>query len=289
MIRQHRKQADLAEQIGTNDREIRRIISGQVPSSEKELKDLCKALGISKARIESVIATGDRYELRAVDRSFVERSGWSGLDLLTRLRALDHAIVGTLAEKSLEENEWEAPLEELVPVYMHHPDTWRVVINGDENIVGYWHFNVLTPDKYARARTGKLLDQELTSEALLPLNFPGIYDIYISFMGILPSYNNALVGGFYRLLFSLIDVLDQLSNDEVGIYVHSVCANSLTSEARKLCEAVPMPLVAKHEVEGCVFEDTMINILMNLRGRIPISRRRQFEAVLERYMATKRA
>ncbi len=282
------KQADLAERVGTTDREIRRIVSGQVPSTEALLKRLGKALRISKARMDSVLAVGDRYQLRVVDRSFVESKGWSGLDLLRRLREIDHAIVGTLAGKNLAENEWEAPLEQLVPVYMEHPDTWRIIINGDEAVVGYWHFDVLTPEKYKRAKLGKLLDRELTDDALLPLAMPGEYDIYIAFMGVLPAYNNALVGGFHRLLFSFIDVLDQLSNEETGIYVGWVCANALTDEATKLCALLPIPKVTDHELEGHIFEDRMESVLQHLRWRVPPSRRAPFDEMLTRYSSFSR-
>jgi transcriptional regulator with XRE-family HTH domain len=279
-IRERRKarglsQKELASKMRCQQSQVSDWEGDKNQPGASRLKLLAEHLG---CKIDDILV-GDKPGLVVADRDFVESIGWSGRDLLQRLRALDHEIVETLSGRSLAHNAWEAPIEKLMPVYWDNPSTWRIIFDG-KKVVGYWHFNALTAEKYDRARRGRLLDRELTNLALVPMEVPGEYNIYISFMGILAKYRG-LRRGFQVLLFSFLDILDELSQ-ETGIYVRFICANSLTTDGEKLCALLGIPRIGKHQLEGVVFQDTVENMLKNLQAR-NASIFQKYDPLLKRY------
>lgn len=128
---------------------------------------------------------------------------WDGTTLLDHLIKLDYATIsGLTAENEGHSEQWS-------PVFMEHPDTWRLLIDGAENIVGYWHFVPLFNEEYQLARKGLLLDGDITSDKLSYFELPGFYNIYFVSISILPSYRG--VRNFRLLLDSLFQQFTELA------------------------------------------------------------------------------
>lgn len=282
------KQAYLAENLGVSERTVRRMATKGAPTSEKFLTRISGVLKVSRLELEQAIMTGSNYLITAGKDYIQEQLGWTARQLLERLRHLDHDAVSVLQNYDLDENPHEANLDELVSVYWDHPDTWRVIFDDEKNVVGYWHFDVLWPDKYEQARLGALLDNQMTSEAIMPLSISDWYDIYVAFFGVAPTYDNASANTVRRLFESLLDVIDFLSDDERGMYINRVCANALGANAFRLCKRFGMKEIAKHSVEGVVFEGNLEAILGRAQSLISPRRKNQYDRLVERYTSQRR-
>ena len=103
------------------------------------------------------------HDLNIASLSDVYEWGWTGYDLLESLITdIDLRTLPALTEKA------EGTPEQWVPVFVNHPDTWRLLIAGPKQIVGYWHFVPLLDDMYDFAKRGELSDSDITCNRMAP-------------------------------------------------------------------------------------------------------------------------
>lgn len=173
--------------------------------------------------------------------------GWSGQQLLDRLIQLDYATMAGITGES------EGNTQQWAPVFMEHPDTWRLLIDGPENIVGYWHFVPLEDSDFRLAKSGQLLDSQISSDQLCFFELPGSYCIYFVSITILPLYKT--VSNFSLLLDSFFAQLTYLAENDV--FVGEICANAITDYGRSMCRRLEMELVCDHKHQGTIFHRTI--------------------------------
>lgn len=132
---------------------------------------------------------------------------------------------------------------------MEHPDTWRLLIDSSEKIVGYWHFVPLFDEEYELAKNGKLLDGEITNDRLAYLAVPGTYNMYFVSITILPEFRG--VANFRLLLNSFLKQLSELAKD--GIYFNEICTNAFTRAGESLCRTLGMSYQGTHSEKGRLY------------------------------------
>src|SRR5258707_7681908 len=121
------KKFDLGQRISVRERTLRLMVSICTPTKEGFLTQISKEMNISRRKIDQQIAGGNNY-LHDVGKEYVEEQlRWDGRELLTRLRRLDHDAIPALQKEDLQKNPHEADLDELIPVYLNHPETWRIL------------------------------------------------------------------------------------------------------------------------------------------------------------------
>jgi hypothetical protein len=205
--------------------------------------------------------------LRIGDFEATAALGWSGADLLHRLIALDYEVLAHLTAPE------EGDVDQWAPVFMLHPPTWRMILDERDKVVGYWHFAVLRPDVYRTAVEGRLLDSQITTDALLPLTQEGRYDIYFTAVCVTPARRGARASG---LLFgALADVAVTLAAQ--GIFFARVCGNAYTPEGVRLCRKLGLSRSRPHKsARGEIYEGDFRDIA----ARFP---RRWRASLLEAY------
>jgi hypothetical protein len=190
--------------------------------------------------------------------AYIRSKGWTGVDLAAKLQTLDFEIIEGVTREN------EAPVDALGPIFEEYTQTWRILVDRHtEDIVGYWRFVPLLPKIYERARAGKLLDSELTSDVMRYFGLPGTYDIYIAAMAIRRRYRNGK--GDRKLFTSFLDILTELAKEE--IFIGKICANGLTETGEKLCQGVGMEFKTTHEFDGKIYEGDIVNILRGLETK----------------------
>lgn len=229
-------------------------------AEKRRADDANKAEEAARREKERARLNVDRNKVRIHGISFVQEKKWSGHELAAKLEKLDHSLIDALTEDD------EAAPEVLAAAYIDYPDTWRLLIDPLDNIVGYWRFAPLTERWYERARSGLLLDKELSVETMRYIGFPGNYDVYVPIMGLLPEYRNAR--GHSLLFRSFMDALTELAKAE--IFIGRVCATTFTAAGERLCEELGMERLRTHSSRGTVFEDKMADIIERLSSRGPL-------------------
>lgn len=232
---------------------VEAILFGKTPAREQRL-ELRAAIDKDK-----LVRQKAGENIRIADIRFVREKQWTGYDLAAKVADLDHVLIEGLTDDD------EAPPEVLADAYLDYPDTWRLVVDNFDRIVGYWRFVPLTEKWYERARSGTLLDKELALETMRHFWIPGTYDIHVPIMGILPEHRNARGN---RLLFvSFMDVLTDLA--KADIFIGRVCATAFTVAGARLCQMLGMTRLREHESRGIVFESRMIDIISTILERSP--------------------
>jgi hypothetical protein len=235
------RQLDAVDLTDPNNREI-------------EFRHFLRSLGLPDVGLGQLPAWPEPSgieELHIADLDTVSQWQWNGRQLLEKLIAFDYEILHELTP------EQEGHASQWAPVFLDHPDTWRLLITPANEIVGYWHFVPLFDDDYCRAMRGQLRDSEITTDKIRLFEFPGTYPVYFVSFGLLPRFRRTK--GYKLLLDSLFDVLFQLAKD--GIFLDQVCANAFTLSGDSMCKSFGLKCVGPHLEKGNIYCSTVSEIL----------------------------
>lgn len=177
--------------------------------------------------------------------------GWDGIKLLEEFIHLDYQTVEDLVPAH------EGQPEQWAPIFMHHPDSWRMLISSPEKIVGYWHFAPLFPEEFKLAINGILFDSQITADKIQIFELPGIYDIYFVQICLLPNYRTPKN---VKLLFeTFFSVLDNLSSE--NIFFRNICANAYTKSGHSLCKTFGLKYTREHHQHGSIYLGSIYDLL----------------------------
>lgn len=190
-------------------------------------------------------------ELYIGDLSKVTQLGWTGIQLLEKLISLDYQMFEDITP------EQEGHASQWAPVFLDHPDTWRLLLTPANEIVGYWHFVPLFDDDFKHATNGILRDSEITTDKVRVFELPGSYPLYFVSFGLMPRLRKTK--GYRLLVNSLFDVLLELAKE--GIFINQICANAFTPSGESLCKTLQMKYLHPHAERGKVFMTTLNDIL----------------------------
>ena len=186
--------------------------------------------------------SAERGKLKVADWGDVQSWGWSSADLLRRLIKLDRSLYGPNVSDQL-----EGTVHQWAPIFAEHPESWALLIAGPKGILGYWHFVALTTEMFERAKTGDLFESEITNDTIDSLEFPGVYNMYISMIGTVPSVRYAR----FRLLESLYDAIEAMAAR--GVFFREICADAFTAEGEWACRKQGMKELVAHKGKGTIF------------------------------------
>ena len=184
---------------------------------------------------------------RIADDRDVKMWGWDSKKLLDELIKLDYETMEGLTR------DMEGSTDQWADVFSESPDTWRLLVNGSESIIGYWHFVPLFPDDFQKAKLGELKDSEIVAERIMPLDIPGDYDIYVVSIALRRGYRNhedrsLLFGSFFEEVYSLA---------KDGIFIRNIITNAFTPDGFRTCTRFGMKAIAKHAQYGDIFYRTL--------------------------------
>jgi hypothetical protein len=177
--------------------------------------------------------------------------GWNGQMLAEELIRLDYMTIPSLIVRH------EGDTAQWAPVFMNQPDTWRLLVDKPQSIVGYWHFAPLRPEDFAVAKRGALLDSNITIDKVRFFGPPGFYDIYFSQVCMHPSFRKRR--GIQLLFKSIFQLFDDLSHR--GIFVKEICANAYTNVGSTLCRNFRLEYLCKHLERGKIYAGPVRNLV----------------------------
>ena len=194
-----------------------------------------------------------RADLQVADIADVLAWGWDGRRLSENLTTLDFGTTDalTLVHEG-NPNQWG-------PVFMKHPDTWRLLVARPEAIIGYWHIVPLLPAEYNLVKAGKLFDSQITVDAIPDHKRPGVYDVYFVQVCMLAAYRT--LGNIQLLFQTIFDVLATHADD--GIYVREVTANAYTRFGEALCCRFNLVPQCSHCEHGTIYSGSIANVLQH--------------------------
>ncbi|MGB8899350.1 MAG: hypothetical protein WCC90_09070 [Methylocella sp.] len=174
--------------------------------------------------------TGKRVSLESAKLEDVERWGWDDEKLLKVLVDLDHELIGELTDETAgNAKQWSS-------IFRNNPQSWRLIIDKPNNILGYWEMHPLFAEYFEMAESGQLIDSQLTVRMIKLLDFPGVFDVYFSMLGIKKIYQDKYRNdGILKILVqSIFEVLDELARNKT--FIRKIAAAAWTPQGEVLCK-----------------------------------------------------
>jgi hypothetical protein len=235
---------------------------------DDQLRKVLRHLGVESWATIPLPRWPDASEVNAGPEGFVSVGGvetvlewgWTPLKLVDELIALDYDTLADLIGSH------EGTAVQWVPIFMEHPQTWRILFDYPRHVIGYWHYVPLFPEDYTLALDGRLLDSSITADRVEYIELPGRYRMYFVQVCLRPRFRFPRTT---RLLFaSVFDVLLELARE--GVFVEDVCANAYTETGRALCRTFHLERRGPHIERGVLFASAVGAVLSHpLAGRSP--------------------
>ena len=155
---------------------------------------------------------------------------------------------GAVATRRFTINGDEGTPEDWARVFHDFPDTWRLVLGKDDDILGYWHVAPLH-DRYLNGvKEGKFRAGEVTHDKLKMFHmFQGTYDVFFVIVALQKDYRigeqgqhragvtTRQVNDVHRKLFeSFFDALEELARRDV--FVRELIADVWTELGKRFFE-----------------------------------------------------
>lgn len=221
----------------------------------------------------------DRSLIRFADIDDIRNWKWTGVKFLKKLIELDLATMEADPNGTPIDSHHEGTPDQWAPVFTCNPNTWSLVVNGKQEVLGYWHFVALNDSDFQLAKEGQLHDSSITSDSIEPIDtdgvpIPGIYNLYFVFIGTKDSFMGygkwrlALLNDFQEELAALADQ---------GVFFREICANAVTKKSETLCRAKGLTPGPEHASgRGRIYSASLIPWPENMKHRL-------FEGIRERY------
>ena len=171
--------------------------------------------------------------------------GWDGTRLANELIEFRHdCIEGLTPESQPDPNRWSK-------ICLDYPDTWRLIVDGPEKIIGYWHCLPFTQPALEMTKRGEVQSGMITREMIHPLNGPGWYDFYMATVAVGRQYR----GGFTGMLLGVSFLEGLTSWARKGILARELCVNFFTRDGMMLNNGLMLGLdyVTDHLVHGHIY------------------------------------
>lgn len=189
--------------------------------------------------------------LRVGDIRDVVSWGWDGTRLLDEFIRIDYETLESL------DGESEGHSRQWAPIFMQHPETWRMLLAPDDSIAGYWHFAPLFDDVYASAEQGMLFDGEITADRVNCFEMGGCFKVYMCQICLLPAHRST--ASIKMLLGSVLDVVDELSMHD--IFISDLCANAFSLAGQSLCKSFGLSYRVPHVRTGSIYSAPIGRVL----------------------------
>jgi hypothetical protein len=184
-------------------------------------------------------------------------AGLSVIDIMRRLEQIDYDNVAGLDRSSAGDYEQWGTIAE------NNPDGYSFIVNGAEQIVGYWHFEALPQELFTKALCGELEDGEISVDNVILPCTPGELDLYFIIFAVERKFRGFKANRL--LLGSLLARLEEFA--QAGIHIRTICANAFTPEGVGLCKSLGMSYRQAHKRMGLIFQVAQADLSVLVKSR----------------------
>lgn len=223
-----------------------------IKNNPDNIKDLVRfASRKINSKGKGLMKQNKKDNFRIVDMDELINMGWSIKDMLNANIGLDFETI------EYEKEEHNGSFEQWFEIYKKNADCIRWLLDSDDNVIGYWHFEPLFDEMFSKAKKGELLETEVTFSKI-PQMLANTYNIY--FIGIcLKEEHRRKRKTFGKLLYSIVDVFENLAKD--NIFINEICALAYTDSGVRLCESIGLKYTTDHIEHGKIYSGKTIDLI----------------------------
>ncbi len=177
---------------------------------------------------------------------------YSYSSLLTRLIYLDYADMPGLTKQD------EGLHKDWVPVFRKSPWSARYLVDGDLNILGYWHFVALKEPYYRKARKGLLLDSNITADRIYALDRKGHYNMYFVETVLQPELRDT--DAIVMLDDSFYDAIYDFARS--GVFFKERITNAITDAGVRRATGLGMKYMTRNISRGSIYRMNFVDFLL---------------------------
>ena len=194
-----------------------------------------------------------------------------------RMRQGIHRCLERLGLRSKDPGDEGTP-EQWAVIFEHHPQTWRMVLDTNDDVIAYWHVAPLQAEDYGRLIAGRFKAGMVTFDRLtLFENKGGHYNLFFVITVVNNAHRNKAL--YRQLFFSFFDVLEKLAAAEPPVFITEVAADVWTPEGIKLAEFFGMKRVGRRTDDAKILIYTVgVTDVLN-----DVIAKTRFQVLRERY------
>lgn len=163
------------------------------------------------------------------------------------------AILNSVTPQSVSEAEVNLEMLEYIS------ENWRIILNNENQVVGYWVFVALPDEMAALAKEGKLKEKYINTDSMEYIDFPGTYNGYILMAGTKPEARTAAL---VRLLYeSLLKHVEDLA--QKGVFFREILCVGESTSGQSAIKKIGFKEISEHVNGGKVLSLDMTNVLEN--------------------------
>jgi hypothetical protein len=189
-------------------------------------------------------------EFRAIAYKDLENFNFSIEELADKLISMDLEMIDDIDE------DHEGSPSFWIPFLVNNPETWKIILDKNNEIVAYWHFIPLFEDNFNLALEGKLIDTDFKID-MVPVMILGVYDIYFVTIVLKDLHSRSTI--FKLLLDSLAKSLEDLATN--GVYIEKICTLAYTPDGESLSKSIGLKYTVDSEYHGKIYSGSIFDLL----------------------------
>jgi hypothetical protein len=152
--------------------------------------------------------------------------------------------------------------EQWIPIILLHSDTWRVLVDKSNKIIGYWHMTSVDEEYYEKLKNGIILDGEVNID-MISLMIPGRHKIYFIGICLLDEYKKTRA--IKLILDSLFKSFESMAKDY--IFIDEMCTLAYSKNGIKLSEGMGFSFFKDLDSNGIIYKATISDLLKKSYSR----------------------
>ena len=128
-------------------------------------------------------------------------------------------------------------------------ETFQYLINGENKIVGDWSILALSPEMFAQAKAGELLEKDISFNVSEMIIFPGRYYGYILMISVMPDYRS--MPNYMKVMTSFFQQLEEYAAE--GIFFEEWCMNVFSVEIENLVKKLGFKYLIDNKSFGKIY------------------------------------
>ena len=175
------------------------------------------------------------------------------------LEEVKEQLEGIIADFQEKFNTKQSGLKEGLTILDLLGDDWRIILDQENQVAGYWVFIALNDENFEKAKQGIFDENDISLEKIDFIDLPGEYNGYLWMMGTNPKKWTTELQ--LLLVQSLIEYIED--NAQRGLFFSSICSLAESRQSISIRTKIGMKIIAEHFNGGKVCFLDMKNIKNN--------------------------